>query len=345
VRIPAYRWLFAPPYLLGSAGHVSVVVFFVLSGYLIGGSVFRAVGGGFWSWRSYLIHRFVRLYLVLIPGLLLCAACDWIGMHATHSPEVYFGASAKTRFLDVAYTFTWPVFLGNMGFLQTIFVPVFGSNGALWSLANEFWYYLLFPLGFFALRGGTAVRRRIAFAALFAAIAWFTRSGILWGFPIWLAGALLALLPPPRAGGTFRGVASVLFGVVLFVFAKGTFLPGVAHDYVFGAITFCYIWVLLSARKASGNSKYVRWTRRAAGFSFSLYVVHMPVLLLISVCLAGGRLWTPTNWGTDAIALVVLGFLVVFAYGFGWLTEFRTDKVRRWVEQRLKRPAAGHPAT
>lgn len=30
-------------------------------------------------------------------------------------------------------------------FLQTRFTPVFGSNGPLWSLFNEFWYYVLFP--------------------------------------------------------------------------------------------------------------------------------------------------------------------------------------------------------
>lgn len=28
-------------------------------------------------------------------------------------------------------------------------VPIFGSNGPLWSLANEFWYYVLFSLAAF----------------------------------------------------------------------------------------------------------------------------------------------------------------------------------------------------
>ena len=51
-------------------------------------------------------------------------------------------------------TLTWPVLAANALFLQTIVaarnaphpVPTFGSNGALWSLSYEFWYYLAFPL-------------------------------------------------------------------------------------------------------------------------------------------------------------------------------------------------------
>src|SRR5207302_8969523 len=37
-------------------------------------------------------------------------------------------------------------FLGNLLGLQTVCVPSFGSNGPLWSLANEWWYYCFFIL-------------------------------------------------------------------------------------------------------------------------------------------------------------------------------------------------------
>jgi len=337
VQVPAHRWLFAVPYVLASAGHQAVLIFFVLSGYLIGGSVFRAFDAGSWSWRSYLTHRFVRLYIVLIPGLLLCAACDWIGLHCAHVPDLYNGVSPKTHLIDVGHTLTPSAFLGNLAFLQTIFVPTFGSDGALWSLANEFWYYMLFPLGLLAIRKATAALHRIAFGALFLVIARFTWPDILLLFPVWLAGVLLARLPPPRAGAPSRRAASVVYGLVLFLFSKGQFLSPLMHDYLFGAVTFFYIWVLLSARAPAANSKPVRWTRQAARFSFSLYVIHMPLLLLITAFVAGDRLWSPASLRSDAIALLVLAFLMAAAYGFGWVTEFRTDKVRRWVEVRLDR--------
>jgi peptidoglycan/LPS O-acetylase OafA/YrhL len=66
-HITAYRLPFAVFYALASAGHQSVIVFFVLSGYFIGGTVFRSVERNQWAWSSYLLRRLVRLWTVLIP--------------------------------------------------------------------------------------------------------------------------------------------------------------------------------------------------------------------------------------------------------------------------------------
>ncbi len=150
-HISSHKIWFAIPYVISEAGHQSVLIFFVLSGYLIGGSVFRSLHRGQWQWRTYLTHRFVRLWVVLLPGLLLGALWDWIGLHHGHTASLY-NATAKSHAIDVTQTFTSSAFFGNIAFLQTILVPSFGSNGALWSLANEFWYYILFPLGWLALR-------------------------------------------------------------------------------------------------------------------------------------------------------------------------------------------------
>src|SRR3954454_24406268 len=42
-------------------GHEAVVVFFVLSGYLVGGSVLRDIKLQRWSWQKYLTLRLTRL--------------------------------------------------------------------------------------------------------------------------------------------------------------------------------------------------------------------------------------------------------------------------------------------
>ena len=52
-------------------------------------------------------------------------------------------------------------FWGNLVFLQTILVPTYGTNALLWSLANEFWYYMLFPLLAVLIHGWySGIRRR-----------------------------------------------------------------------------------------------------------------------------------------------------------------------------------------
>jgi len=90
-QLPAHKLLWALPYVLTGAGHQAVVIFFVLSGYLISGSIFRALKRDQWSWASYMTHRVVRLWVVLLPGLLLCAAFDTLGLHLHRAPLVYAG--------------------------------------------------------------------------------------------------------------------------------------------------------------------------------------------------------------------------------------------------------------
>jgi peptidoglycan/LPS O-acetylase OafA/YrhL len=62
-------------------GDEAVMVFFVLSGYLVGGSVLRDMRAGTWNWSSYLIKRLVRLWVVLVPAVLLGVLIDSIGFH------------------------------------------------------------------------------------------------------------------------------------------------------------------------------------------------------------------------------------------------------------------------
>ena len=58
---------------LSSVSHDAVIIFFVLSGYLIGASVLKGAVTQRWTWNSYLIKRATRLYVVLLPSITLTA--------------------------------------------------------------------------------------------------------------------------------------------------------------------------------------------------------------------------------------------------------------------------------
>ncbi|WP_157178407.1 acyltransferase family protein [Terriglobus roseus] len=111
------RHLLLIPYALSAGGHRSVVLFFVLSGYLIAGSILRSAERGPWNWRDYALRRLVRLWIVLIPGLLLCAAWDGLGMALHRAPLLYAGANGNHLMQNVAAARTWPIFFGNLFFL------------------------------------------------------------------------------------------------------------------------------------------------------------------------------------------------------------------------------------
>ena len=101
VNLPR-RKMFVLPYVLTAAGHQAVVIFFVLSGFFISGSVIRMLQSNSWTWRRYATHRLIRLWIVVVPGLLLCAAWDGLGvsLHSTHA--LYFGDAANHLMHDVA---------------------------------------------------------------------------------------------------------------------------------------------------------------------------------------------------------------------------------------------------
>ena len=76
-------------YLLTGFGHEAVMVFFVLSGYLVGSGVVEKVRAGVFSWKPYLVNRISRLYPVLLGTLLLAWLLDCIGRHFFNAAGLY----------------------------------------------------------------------------------------------------------------------------------------------------------------------------------------------------------------------------------------------------------------
>src|SRR4051794_31312092 len=81
-------------YALGSLGHQSVIVFFVLSGYWVGGAVLHQVRASRFSWVSYGLQRLTRLWVVIIPALVLTAILDRVGAAALTGSAIYQGSPA-----------------------------------------------------------------------------------------------------------------------------------------------------------------------------------------------------------------------------------------------------------
>src|SRR5579872_4590607 len=77
---PSRRGLFLVLGHMSSYSHEAVVVFFVLSGFLIGGEVWARVNSGSFAPGPYAVNRLMRLYSVVVPGLLLSAVLDSVSL-------------------------------------------------------------------------------------------------------------------------------------------------------------------------------------------------------------------------------------------------------------------------
>lgn len=331
-QLTRHRALLHLPYLLASVGYQAVILFFVLSGFLVGGTTLRSLERGDWSWRRYLTQRFVRLWIVLLPALLLGFAWD----HATLLHGLSPTASHQAQLLggDLAPRLNLRTFFGNLAFLQEIVVLHFGSNGPLWSLANEAWYYLLFPLSLTALYPGPRpLGSRLASALVFIFIAVLVGRAILVLFPIWILGALLHYAPPPpRLSPRFRYVTLALCPPALLLAANLSYRHPTSCEYVLGLFTAVLIWILLSDRRAADPATLVtRSSRTLASFSYTLYLVHLPAYTFAGCLLLGNTRWVPT---VPHLALAALLWFAVLLYAWcvAFLTEFRTNSVRRSIE-------------
>jgi peptidoglycan/LPS O-acetylase OafA/YrhL len=343
--VPARSAAYSALYLLCSAGHQAVVIFFVLSGFLVGGSVVRSIRGKRWSWREYALQRATRLEIVLIPALGLGMFWDAVGLYSGQAPRLYAGDGFNHLVPNVANALSVGAFVGNVAFLQTIVVPPFGSNGALWSLANEWWYYVLFPIAACVVGRVYVNPSRVAACVVcFCLVCAFLGKSIVMLFPTWLLGVLVFLLPRRgRPSRQFLLVLSAAYAAVVFGFAildhRGGQLLGwrvqpLVADSALGTLTAGFLRCLLSDRQQSTESRVTKLVRTVARFSYTLYATHTPPLILCAALIVHDERWVPTlKHLLFGVGILVL--LLFYAWVVAVVTEFRTEALKRWLRQHL----------
>ena len=182
-------------YIATGLGHQAVIIFFAMSGFLVGAPAYDAFRRGEFHWREYMLKRLTRLWIVMIPALIFTLAFDQLGISLTGG----LGYDGAFHEIYNSGPFAPPVyslgnFLGNVFFLATKSVPVFGTNGPIWSLTNEFFYYLSFPLLLYVFGQKTGAATRVVCAVVFLALAMAVPWDIVVLSVVWLAGAASGVL-------------------------------------------------------------------------------------------------------------------------------------------------------
>jgi peptidoglycan/LPS O-acetylase OafA/YrhL len=325
-------------YAVTGYGHEAVMVFFALSGFFIGTSVMDSVAKHQWSWNIYLVSRLSRLQLVLFPALVLGAIWDQIGMRLPQAASLYYGGLYKYYPPSVALRSTVRAFFGNLFFLQSIVSPVFGSNGPLWSLSYEFWYYILFPALALAAVSWLDIRKRIMYAALALFLLWFIGPQISLYFLIWLVGAMVGRFRQasrritPRVQSLLSVGTALIFFCILAWERSHRLSSDILADYLVGFSFTLWLFALVLGSSNDVSSKYAYVAKKLSGFSYTLYLIHFPALLLLRALLDPKGNWQPDLFhllNGFGIALLML----IYAYVVAEFTEARTSGVRRCLAQ------------
>jgi peptidoglycan/LPS O-acetylase OafA/YrhL len=326
-------------YLLNILGGPAVIIFFVLSGLFISRSILKTVYENKWSWKSYLINRLSRLLVVLIPALVLTLVLDNISTN-------YFGYDGyKNPSINLIE------FVGNIFFLQNIFVGVYGSNAPLWSLNYEFWYYMLLPilLQLFFYKQKIIVKTIFLFIALIIISTIGTRMSSY--FLIWLIGMIVLLLP--KINIFKKGILPAVLAQILF-FAVTPVRPLMMTgrlftetwtedlftiDLIIGLAFGFFIYTLLHCLPPKIRSINLGWLGRIskliAGFSFSLYLIHYPIINTVyHLCAKNGFTGFQPNLLSIILEVLIVIAICFIAYLFSQITEAKTHDIRIFLEEK-----------
>jgi peptidoglycan/LPS O-acetylase OafA/YrhL len=328
--------LFRTLHFFGGFGHIAVIVFFVISGFLIGGRTILNLHDRGFNLTDYFVHRFSRIYTVFIPALAIGYLIDWCGVQ-------FFDASGVYNYPDQFYTnafgndisthLSLNTFVGNLLQLQSITVSVLGSNGPLWSLANEWWYYVLFACGIIMYRASRISSRVLAGAVILAMIFALPPTVSFW-FAIWALGAGIAVLDRYWKGWPFLygvTIAVVCLVAVRFITARNA-STGIVTDFTLDLIVgLGFSAALLCAKNSRQLGKFRTFHRDFASFSYTVYLVHFPALVFVAAMMKDvfhiGFLRQPSV-GTLAYAMALLLILYGYAWIFAAVTEAHTDAIR-----------------
>lgn len=336
--------------LVQASPHSAVVLFFVISGYLVGGGALREHLAGTFEFRRYAISRFARIYIVLIPAILLTLALD--GLAWTIDPTSPIYASSQENPMGEVPPFE-RYGLGNI--IASLFCLEgfaglsMGSNFPLWSLGFEWVFYFTGPA---VLLASDAVAARIGrpvwlcrvagvlcVATLLVASHKFYLS-LLW--LIWNSSAFVRIAAE-RGWGPERwrwlGLPVCAFGFLI--------APIIGYRLADPFIGFGFAF-FLSAYSATERGFHPRFDRFLADRSYSLYVIHLPIAAFLWLILnrAGILAWGgvpagPAAWGANLLILAVVATVVSL---FHWLFESNTAWLRNLLLTRAGlrlRPAAG----
>jgi len=316
-------------------GHEAVLIFFVLSGYWIARSVDRSQDASDF-WRSYLNARLTRLLIVLVPALAIGGMIDIAFNHIVSGPYYSGTSGAAPLHYPVEERLNLLTFLGNLVFTQGQLVKSFGSNGPLWSLANEFWYYLWFPALFMIFK-----RRRQGWMAL-SLLAGAMMPGLLPGFLVWLIGALLYLVDKRilarvadgRRGSPARlALALALFAAVMAGSRLGALPPSIFRDLAVAG-SFALVVASLLAIEPRPRPWLAPLATYGSRASYSLYVTHFPLQVAFASLVSEGVTSTP-RLGLLPEFAATIALALVWGWLFSSFTEAHTQRLRKWMRARL----------
>lgn len=362
--------LFFPKSPLAQAhvGAGGVLIFFLLSGFLISTSVLNKKDHATYRFRDFFSDRFCRIYSAYLPALMFVALVDAVSITMLDYRDL--GALADTH-ADVATmraNFTLASWIGNLLMLQRSpvikmvevahitdgsLVEPFGSAGPFWTISIEWWIYMAFGyLAYFWARNLRLTPVQKAFFGFsFLTPLYFAAGGtdecltVLWAIGC-LASFIFIKMPsmvghwrPNLSNGRFVGIMlsiAAVFAVLaigrlgMIRSHSGSFANFMELQFAF-FVSGCFFAILFAL---GGIRQSPQWlsngVRFIADYSYSLYLTHATVFIFLLICFPEQQ----NNWYFAAFAIIIAqGVAIIMWYLFERHHKKLSEILRGWLNQ------------
>jgi peptidoglycan/LPS O-acetylase OafA/YrhL len=287
-------------------GYIGVDVFFVISGFLIGGIVLSEVDAGKFSFAHFYERRIRRIFPALITTLIVSAIAAFKLLGTLELSA--FAKSAIAALFSAANIY----FYATSGYFAATATDVPLLH--LWSLGVEEQFYIVFPLI-------VVLLARFRRSALVPCLAALGLASLVWSkhellrhpeaafyllqnraFELTI-GILLLSLPRPRFAGLLSVGGVILLTIAMLGFNQKTPFPGIA------ALLPCIgsaLIVWCAAGTMTGKLLGAQPLRYLGKISYPLYLVHWPFIVF-------GKIALPAMAAGRFTAFVLIGSLLAAA--------------------------------
>lgn len=298
-------------------GQSAVMMFFVLSGFLIGHSIQKNIQQNhLFSIQIYTMQRCKRILPPFLFALFWMLLLYYLAPYffATHSHSF---ETVPALMLRTAYDFSLHELVGSIFFVNEFLTPTLSSNTPLWSLSYEVWFYILAAL---------MAMWRYAFTQIGFVITLLILSVLNLQFLVYLGVWLLAFAFSFDQVRRRLDVHSLkitqwifaIFALCIAIYdAFQFFVIDQVRTYqanLFTMFNACigvvFAIFLLQLFQKQHNFKPI-WAS-SARFSYTLYVTHFPILLFVMGVFP--QSYMQSTW-TSMLA-VILSMLICIA--FAW---------------------------
>lgn len=250
-------------------GHEAVVIFFVLSGFLVGGRGIERISDGTMNVKSYAIDRFSRIYPPLVAAVLF-----------------YYITS-----LCISDTpFQWSTAIGNLFNLQGICCKSLVSP--FWSLSYEVWFYIILGVLAVLLKASKDTKKLLYIVLFVASVSVFVLGLKMHYLFIWLMGAVAYLTKPQKKNKVvlFLSIAGLFAAILYWQLSKDTrsldfAVEGTNKELMEIIMSLMVCLLIQQAILFEPQNKiekcFEKGFGKLASFSYTLYLSHRIVFLWI----------------------------------------------------------------